>query len=249
MESEEFNYNQIERYLADQMTAEEKVAFEALISDNATLRDEVALHKDISAAATEEEVMNFRAVARSVIKAQSSRTITIALPSSRRYFMIAASVALLIVAGISINLLLFKARSTEELFSNYFEPYQDLISGRNDTNTDKEVALFMSLYNQENYLEAIDQLNTIDLTNKPLLQLYAGICFLGTDQLDDAEKSFAAPALGRSLYAKDARWYAALTLLKEGNAEEAKKALTTISQDNSDGSYQKRAQALIDEME
>ena len=155
---------------------------------------------------------------------------------------------LLIVAGIGVNALLFQASGTDQVFSSYHAPYQDLISGRRDDDADEQVALFMTYYNQERHAEAVSQLSNVDLTNKPLLQLYAGISYLGAGQFQQARQSFRAPAIAGSLYAIYARWYQALAHLKECNVEEAKKLLAIISSDETDGSYQKRAQALMDDL-
>ena len=119
----------------------------------------------------------------------------------------------------------------EELFSNYFSPYENLITVRSDKPKDKLLQEAMSYYSVKNYNDAAKLLKK-HLTENPddnLISLYLGISFLVLGSHKKAAVIFRKILKsGNPVIADHARWYLALSNLKESNISEALNELSNI---------------------
>lgn len=248
MRGEEIKYNKIEMYLAGEMKTEELQSFEAELLKNSALRKEVELHKGIEQASIEQDIIDFRGSVRSIIEDESSKKGN-TQRYSWNYISIAATVSIILLVGFGVTQFFFNNTSTEQLFTAYYVPYEDLISGRGDDTINESITTCMMYYSQQEYNKAIEHFENIDISDKPLLQLYAGISYLNTDVLDKAHDIFNLISLEESLFKNEAKWYNALTYLKENNPGKAKVILAEIVRTANTSNYAQKAQTLLDELD
>jgi len=225
MEGEEKKYHQIEKYLAGELRGKELQDFEIEMQNNTFLRKEIELHKEVANAVTEQDIMDFRRSVKTVIKN------TIPGKSEKpifrwRYVGIAASIA--IVMFIGIKYAPFNKQSTQELYSSYYTPYENLISGRGDESLNDSIAIVMVYYDQQKYDQVVKLLNTMNMHNKPLLELYKGISYLNIDEIEKAHSIFGGLITSDNSFRLDALWYNALAYLKEGDRKNSKMLLEEI---------------------
>jgi len=240
--SERAKYEQIERYLAGKLDSEELITFEDELKQNPSLKKEVALHRGVSEAITEQDVIDFRSTVQEVIRSMGRQK-----PSPIKiYLKWAAVILLLVVSGLVINHLYFRPSSNQEIFEKYFSPYDNVITGRTDVVNDQDILLAFEYYDQNNYAEALKFFGKIDQTDKPLLSIYEGICHLKLLSYTEAHHLFDKVP-HNSLYFVEAQWYKALTFVKQNKMEDAKGILKTIIKGNPNSSYAKKAQEILRE--
>lgn len=149
----------------------------------------------------------------------------------RTIFSIAASVLVLAIAGVFV---FWNSQADhEELFQEYFQPYENVISERSGENDHQQQG--MELYDQKKYDEAIIQLRlaAAEDSDDPLLQCYLGIAYLATGNAQQAKTIFESMIQihdGQSLFKEVAEWNLAMTYLKLDDEALAKETLTGIVQ-------------------
>jgi len=241
MSEKEKKYNQIEKYLSGQLQGSELQRFETELLNNSSLKEEVNLHKEIAEAVTEKEVMVFRKSVNSIIKNETT---------SQRwsYLGIAATILIIISAGIGINTFFFKKDSIEQLYTAYYEPYEDLISVRSDETLNESISTLMNYYNQQKYGNAISYLDSIEIYDQPLLQLYVGISYLNVSAFDKAHETFDIISNDENVFNTEANWYNALTYLREGNKGKTIFILSEIANSKKESNYKLKALELLDKL-
>jgi len=248
MGGKENKYDQIEKYLAKEMKGDELFDFEQELKKNTKLEKEVALHNEIAQAITEKDVIEFRNLVQSTLKNKTSNTKKV-FSIKWRYISIAATILIILVIGMVVMYPnLFQKKPAEQLYITYYEPYQDLITGRSNEINDKNTGLALMYYNRQEYHKVIEQLNNVDISNKPLLQLYAGISYLTINDVKKAHITFENISKGNNLFQIEALWYNALTYLKEGDIKKSKLMLKEIIATSGNSDYAQKARRLLDEL-
>jgi tetratricopeptide (TPR) repeat protein len=242
--TKEERYEQIERYLADEMAPGERADFTMMLTTDAALKEEVALHEGVQTLSRREAFLqNLSAAAKDHFAVDSAQT-----GSGRRllYWSIAAAVVLLAAVGIFV--LQQPARSSShELYTAYFTPYEVPTALRSEGSlyADADARQAFSLYSQKDYAGAIPFFSKA-LEHAPggnsLLVLSRGICYLAAGDTRRAEQDFQE-VIGdsNSLFTDQAQWYLALTYLRAGDTDAARAGLRTITD--------ARAKALLRDME
>ena len=163
--------------------------------------------------------------------------------SIRTIFSIAASVLVLAIAGVYV---FWNGQAGhEQLFQEYFQPYENVISERSGKNDHQQKG--MELYDQKKYDEAIIQLKlaAIEDSDNPSVKCYLGIAYLAGGHTQEAKKIFEAMVHDdHSLFKQVAEWNLAMTYLKLDNITALKKILEGIVQQN-DHLYQANAADLL----
>ena len=247
MSSNEIKFEHIERYLAGRMTDEELQTFESELQNNETLRQEVLLHKQIAEATLERNVMDFRASVQSVIHEKANRNAG-KFPAFKYYIRIAAAISIIFLISYTVHQFYFDRSSSLELFMSYFVPYDDLITGRSDDNNEENLTLAMMHYNQGEHQQAISYFRLFDDGNKPLINLYLGICYLSLEDFELAHKTFENGLAKDNPFTIELKWYQALTYLREENSVKAKLILEDILETKDLSGYRKKATELLKEL-
>jgi tetratricopeptide (TPR) repeat protein len=165
----------------------------------------------------------------------------------RRILSIAATVLIIALATVYAVLRIFPGQSNDELFAEYFQPYEDVITER--SGEENALQQGMSLYNEKKYSMAIPYLETY-LKEKPTeaaVQLYLGISYLADDKTSQAKDLFESLIRNeQGLYKDVAQWNLALIYLKTNEKGLLKKTLQEIIV-RKDHPYNAEAAALNDE--
>lgn len=148
----------------------------------------------------------------------------------RRLLSVAATVLLIAAAG---GYIVFKSLpvGNAELFDQYFEPYEDVISQRSGDQGPLQMG--MNFYNDGNYPEAVKYLEEALKNNYGNLsvQCYLGISYLADDKTQRAENIFKSLIQTEpGLYREIAEWNLALLYLKLNEISNTKEQLNIISQ-------------------
>lgn len=223
MDDKTNTFEQIAAYLADELDQETRQAFEQQMQADATLAEAVnrqrTTHQAVDLYAQLQTKAQVEALHQQLKNRQAS--------PNRSWLAIAATVALLIVAGLTYwnN---SNQYSTETLVAGQLTAYPDRITTMSGT-TDEQVAAAMAAYNAGDFAEAADLFAALPPEASPqdLVQLYHGVSLLHTDRPQEALERLQQ--LGPdSPYQEAARWYLALSLLALDREMEARTSLQEI---------------------
>ena len=154
-------------------------------------------------------------------------------------------VGLILLAVISGTIFYQKIQMTNELKSlsiSHLQPMENIIGFSVDDQ--RQAAKGMKAYDQQNYTEAIKQLQFAikEDPNDKSLRLYLAISYLIQEQNEKAENLLEEIVKANDLSTIPAKWYLALSFLQDGKKEEAKKLLIDL---DSDASFGIKAKEII----
>lgn len=158
-------------------------------------------------------------------------------------------IAAAIVLGLTLifQLGLKKGNASNELFDQFYEPYFTSTSQRGNGEVNTEGTIY---YIQEDYQSASELLR-LELLNDPKnseLALCLGNSYLKLGQSSNAESTFLSVIKnGEKDYLQYAKWYLALSYLKQNKLNDCKALLKEISASNMD--FKSSADRLLSEIE
>jgi tetratricopeptide (TPR) repeat protein len=205
----------IEKYLSDEMSADEVKRFNSDLLTNKILAKEFQLEKDLNIIIRQDDIIDFR---KKLLKtyhegASKSKAGVIVALSSRKWYMAAASLAFLMLVGGMLLFTMPGSYSNEALFRKYYTTDNVLNVARSgNVNIVEAVIKFQQKdYNAATKLFSVilksDNINTA-------AWFYNGIACVETKQYTDAIKSFRhIISMKDSYYLEHAEWYLGLCYL------------------------------------
>jgi tetratricopeptide (TPR) repeat protein len=247
----------IEKFLGGAMSAEEKRRFESRRSMdkefNTMLKDMdllVAGIKESGSRSSKQEKLERLAFHAEIMRMeedaeaeQSGGNSSRIVPLYRRpqFIALAAAIALLI-AFIPFY---YQSPSNDELFTAYFEPFDSPGSGvTRGINEVSDKGKAYDAYDNGRYEEAIVLFEKVG-TDDPNIHLCLGNAQLKVGQLDKAEANFNHLLAEHEDLVTPAKWYLALTYLKQNKIERAKSNLWQITKSST---YGEKAKKLLEEL-
>lgn len=234
----------IDLYLSDQMSEADRLAFEAAMSTDQQLQQQV------------EDQAHLRGIVRSygaeqlkkrLQKIEQQSTGTTKNPYWWLYLIIG-----LILAGLAYWVVQSEeeAATPQQLYAQYYQPFQPL--GLNTRNQSAEgwQSEFISAYQTKDYKASLAMFaNRPDsLSSEKQYELMAAIAYLETDQKGAAVSLFAAVASSEDHYFSDeGNWYLGLLQLESGNVSQAKTYLEKVAEDDQ-SEYQQQAKDLLERL-
>ncbi len=235
-------YEKIELYLANEMSEQDRLAFEQEMNTNAEVKETVALYQSLnddyvqienSKIGVSQLQQNLQEISPNYFKEEKKAKVF----SMKQTVSLLAVAASLFFAFLLLKPMLF---SNKDLFKSYYE--EEALSTQR-SNSDS-VTKAIELFNKKEYSQALIYLEAI--TNKDAdatdLQLAKGVCYLNLAQYDKANTVFETVATGQTIYKERAQWLKAMLLLKQEKKAACKTYLQTIE---TSSSYYKKAQELI----
>lgn len=150
---------------------------------------------------------------------------------------IAATIALIVC----VSLLIFNPgkNSLNNLYLEYYEPFAGVPLLRGSDQDSLQIAL--SKYYNHNFEEALVVFEKIETPNKDLL---IGNCYLNLSKLPEAKKAFEKAIESKKGNTNAAKWYLALTYIKEENTQQSLLLLSELQ--NSE--YGELAKKLLEDI-
>jgi len=249
--STEEKYDQIERYLSQQLSAEEVNQFEQQMKTDPELREEVALHQQVSETLKGNSVHALRGVLNDVDQEWEAEGMK--APQKGRVFSlrsalaIAATIALLVVSYF-IFLPGNTTPSSEQLFASNFEAYPLLLNqrGLGDEPGDALLEQGKKAYQQRDFKEAYTAFQSLS-EQEPANQVYRfyqAVSALGADQAKVAIPMLQSFTTTPNPFQEQSLWYLCLAYIQLDDVEQAKSVLQGLSEDHY--LYQEAQQLLKD---
>ena len=247
MNESAFDIDQLKNYLQGKLAPDESAAFEERMKQDKAFRKEVNIHKAILAGMDQHFDKRLKDV---LIREERTARGASGRNSGIKWLTIAASIAL----AISAAFLLFLNRGVnhQEIFDQYYRPYQNVISeterGEQDTLNSYYREAFRK-YEAQSYQEAVEafnQLRTQDIQDSAIT-FYLGLSLLATGNTDEAVRLLQKVATDKHPLSEPAYWYLGLAHIKAGNIIEAKEVFELIKTNRS--SYTSRAEKILEELD
>jgi hypothetical protein len=254
----DFNHDRISRYLDGEMNAEERNSFEAQMQQDADLKLEVELLKDVNETLKMklhpgDNELNLRNTIKEMNDEYfSKKSEQIKIIPFRRYRWVAAAAAVLIF---TLVLTIWSPWGKDDLYEQYAAIEMPGIAERSAA-TDSLLKLAVTNFNNKKFDDAIPSFETIlkdsaqptgpggrpGGSQNAFVQYYYGIALLQNNQTERSRAVLTELYKGASLFKYDAAFYLALSFLKEKNNPACKDWLNKIPADA--GPYVK-AQELL----
>ncbi|MBC8490235.1 MAG: tetratricopeptide repeat protein [Bacteroidetes bacterium] len=178
---------------------------------------------------------------------------SVQINSGKKYFRykIAASIALFLTITVVLLIIFRHGKTNEELFAEYFKPYTNIITTRNQLSDEYNKLMSNALYYYETREYNKANIFFLELTNEGItndtLMFYYGISSLGNNDPSKAINIFEMILTGQGrTFFQQAEWYLALAYIKNGDKEKAIEMLEKLIDNNT--YYKTDAKKLIKEL-
>lgn len=238
-------YRTIELYLRRQMPPNERRAFEAKIAADPQLADEVAFYEALLLRHDEQVKTKWRAQDESLLQPETQIR---PVPLVRRpQWAVAASLALLLAAGVWYTFFYTPQPNLDTVFQENYEGYKySGILGNGTSNAEDSLwQAAMNAYRAKRYEDAVNIAGQFSNSVKYAAEalLLTGAAQLEQGQTEEAVRAFAQVNAPLALRRK-AQFFTAMTHLKAKNAGQAKTLFQTIA-DDADSPYRGKAAAIL----
>jgi anti-sigma-K factor RskA len=247
---EDQDYILFDQYILEELSSEERIAFEERLTSDSEFKKSFESYKELSSFLenkfkNEDETVAFKNNLKQISDAHFSKTETVSeAPKNPKVFRfrqlaIAASVAILLGVFVFNQ---FK-NPTYNDFANYDSISLTVRGVQDDLLTEAENA-----FNTKNYSEVELLFNQI-LKEDPLnleVELYKSIALIETAQFSEADEVLSGLSETNSVFKNKAKWYWALSKLKQEDFESCLTILKTIPEEADD---YKQAQKLLNKLD
>jgi cytochrome c-type biogenesis protein CcmH/NrfG len=236
-------YLSFDRYLAHEMPADERVAFELQLRSDTALAEKLRIYQEVQEIVgpryqREEQEIAFRKnlalIGHEELVEKTGRTVKV----NWYVWAVAASIALICA------FFFYTSYSTPE-YSDYahYEPLALVERG----NEDASILKAQQAFNTQQYAEAVEAINALlkQYDKNDALKIYKGISLLELDRVAEANSLFTEVSNSSSIYKDKALWMLALSALKQKDYKTSEDFLKKIPAGSSE---YKQAQDLLDKL-
>lgn len=243
---------EIEGYIYNELSEEEMASFEAELSSNKTLSEEIGLIRNIDLALRESEVMqlrnNLQNIAAEIAAEKQTELSFITRFKARKVILSSIAASLILLLGITG--LLTRQASQDKLYQKFYAAYQipGINRSANETADLTLAAAIQKIDNQE-YVAAIDLLKKVTSRNQnnTVAHFYTGVSLQETSQYQNAISEYQKVIVDKdNLFIEQAQWYIGLCYLQTNENKKAYQQFKKITENQ--GFYQPKAQAILRKM-
>jgi hypothetical protein len=250
----------IEKFLEGNMSEQERKEFENELNLNQSLKtmmtDMQLLVEGIkmSAAQTTKEEKSDRLKFFAEINDIEKRSFQFSAPAAKVVTMykspwvLSAAASVILLVSLTFYLMREQTPVNEQLYAAYFQPFDSpgsgLTRGTNEVNLKTEAYEAYDIGNYKVAAQAFEQITREK--DDAIAELCLGNSYLALNNLPKAERIFTEMLSKHSELITQAKWYLALTYLKENKLERAKAILWEISKSST---YGEKSQELLKELD
>ena len=261
---------EIDKYLDDIMTPEERKSFEEKVDNDSTLAEELKLQKDMRSIYEDKDWIEgdttalknneakqlsdfFRSDEASSLKESIAEVVdqnrTKSGNRNKNFYFLGIAASIIVLMTISI--FVFSESDYNALYSENIalDEIPSMITRGEEEN--ELVKNAQELFEQKKYEEAAaiflkyHQSNVADID--PLSYIYSGVAYLELDKFDKAIAQFELLEQTNTLQSKKANWYKAMVYLKGEEKEKLKGILVKITSDPDNYNF-KEAKVLLEKI-
>lgn len=242
----EFDYDKISRYIDGEMSAGEAAIFEAEMQQDAELKAEVLLYRDVEGtlktslhpSGNEKELRHtLKSLNEEYFAGQRTNAKVVSMKRTRWI----SAVAAVLVMGLFITI--WSPWKKDTLFDDYASTEMPGVEVRGNQSDSllKNAAVH---FNNKNFAEAVPQFEQVLKTDaeNSFAQYYYAIALLHTGQVEKSRALLTQLHNGKSVFQPDAAYYIALGYLKEKDRTGCRSWLEKVNENA--GTHQKAVELL-----
>lgn len=241
------NTDKIIRYLDNEMSPEEKTAFEELMVYDMSLSEDISKIQELNYHFSDTEYKDFRNLVHTASNnyhKKTRNTLKIFLPLS-------AIAAAILVFFIVFNFFKHKVSPMMggDLFAQYYSPFSPDFNTRGGVDIGDDIVHALDIYNQRDFAAAIPRFQQILQFDSTLIfaKFFLGISYIETNRFDEAITTLQEVSKrSNNVYQMHAQWYLALCYLKLEQMDFALPLLHTIELHNE--FYSLKAREIIEKL-
>lgn len=250
--SEKTNYSLlIDRFLSGEMNKQECLDFQQQVERLPELARELQLERDIISSLEDQDVVAFR---KKLIQINSERKQPVTEMKTKtafykeKWYLIAATAAVLILLGGSLSVLVPRSYSNQHLFKMYYSSDNTLeVTRSGNANLVEAIREF-----QQKDFDAAGELFSDILRedgSNIAIRFYAGIASIETGKIDNAISSFKYIINDdNNLYIEHAQWYLGLCYLRNDQSDKAISQFHEIAE-NPNSYYKAEALKILEKVQ
>ncbi|TAJ12177.1 tetratricopeptide repeat protein [Marinilabiliaceae bacterium JC017] len=239
---------QIISFLMGELPDQEMLAFQQAFESDVQLQEEVKLHQEILFTikqGEDDDVLSFRKQLGEIGDDFIEGT-----TKSRKLPVFAWAAAATIIAFLGIGgvLGLFPGGdfNSDQIFSQYYEPYSVGIVVRGEDNSQvSELDEAIRLYMEGNIDTALSAFTTIKIENPEVAGFYLGLCYMENGHFQEAIDEFQSVSNDAIFYSDHISWYWSLALVKQGDEQGALPILKELVSSDEYGTNAKKILSKI----
>ena len=243
----------IESYMHSELSEEELASFEAELTSNQNLKEEIELIKNIDLALKESDVMQLRSKLQGIASQIASEERTERSFSGKFKFrstVVISSIAASLILLLGITGLLSRHSSQGEIYQKFYNKYETAGIVRSASLTaDQTLTAALQKYDNQEYEAALNLFSEVisNDQNNMVGHFYSGVSLQETGKYQNAIQEYQAVITDRdNLFIEQAQWFTGLCYLQTNENKKAYKQFRKIAQ--SEGFYRQKAQAILQKM-
>lgn len=244
------NLNLIENYIDGNLTGEQLLGFEELLSVDPDIKRDYNLSLEINNAIVEDDVMALRDTMNYLYEDETKVKRIPTRFTRRKFYYAAASAALLLATGGIVQRLANPDLNSVVAFEKYYTPYEVSVTYRSGNEAvDRILINALEKYEDKDYEQALVLFEEVlEYRQKDMaVNLYSGISYMEEEKYQKAANSFnSIIANNDNLFIEQAKWYLAMCYLRTEKTEKAKLVLNQII--NEDSYYKDKAIKLLKDL-
>jgi anti-sigma-K factor RskA len=251
--SDQNRIDEVENYLQGKMTLEQRASFESRMETEAELQEEVELYRNVFAGIRKggRDLLKdeLKVIESSVRGREDTTTINRGKSRTITPWILGIAASLVILISALVFVITRNDGGYTALYESYYKTYPNVITSieRGGSESVDQLAAFEA-YEQGNYQQAYKELQVLSAKepNNLSLKFYSAISLMEQEEFAQALVLLEPVAQARTDFSSQAKWYAALCLIRLNKIKEARDYLQSLSQN--DGPYKKRATQLLSEL-
>jgi hypothetical protein len=243
---------EIEGYIYNELPEDEMASFEAELSQNKTLAEEIELIRNIDMALRESEVMqlrnNLHNIAGQIAAEKQTELSFITRFKARKVIISSVAASLILLLGITG--ILTRQASQDKLYQKFYTAYQG--PGINRSANEAADPTFIKAQQKlekQDFEAAISLFREVTSRNQNnmVAHFYTGAALQETGKYQNAIDEFNQVILNKdNLFTEQAQWYIGLCFLQTNENKKAYKQFKKLAENQ--GFYQTKAQAILRKM-
>jgi hypothetical protein len=245
---------EIENYINNELSEEELASFEAELTSNYSLNEEIKLIKNIDKALIESDVMQLRSKLQGIAHQIASEKRTERSFSGKirlRSAVVISSIAASLILLLGITGLLSRHSSQEDIYQKFYNRYETAgIVRAASLSADQTLSIALQKFDNKEYKAALDLFAEVISNDQSNMagHFYSGVALQETGKYQNAIQQYQTVITNKdNLFMEQAQWYIGLCYLQSNENKKAYKIFRKIA--TNEGFYQQKADAILQKIE
>jgi hypothetical protein len=242
---------ELESYINSELSNEELASFEAELTSNQKLMDEIELIKNIDLALSETDVMqlrnNLQNIAGEIASSKQTERSFAGKFKAKRIVLSTVAASLILLLGITGIL---SRQSQDNIYQKFYSKYEatGIVRSANIT-ANKTLSEALQKFENQDYNAALNLFTEVIARdqNNMVGHFYTGVSLQETGKYQNAIKEYETVIIDKdNLFTEQAEWYIGLCYLQTNENKKAYKQFKKIARN--EGFYQQKAQSILNKI-